>query len=319
MRRVRIALLIVMLVLLAACASRAPEQGRELLMGQCSFTAQGWQFKPCDAHEVYRLVGSKPALADLAERRTRLGSQAAFYVELSGERSGKVFALKRVSLAGRLVAEDCGQQQLFGELVALDKGVIANRRTRVCYDAKGPNVDLTRLHIDKAAAAALAKQLKQQTGPLTEFAPENEAVCQTDEQLCYVRTRRNAVLSRAVYGEPPAAAAAELKGVAWKWRATLMHDESRIAPSEPERYTLRFADGGALSLKVDCNRGAGTYRLKGRELGLDVKLLTKAACGPASLERDYLKGLNSVEAYSLDDGVLRLKLRLAAGVMEFVK
>jgi len=107
--------------------------------------------------------------------------------------------------------------------------------------------------------------------------------------------------------------------VNWKWRATVLHDETRIAPAEPGNYSLRFGDGGALSLRVDCNRGAGGYRLKGREMNLDVKLLTKAMCSPESLERDFLKGLNSVESFGVENGVLYLRLRLDAGVMEFVQ
>ncbi|OPZ59334.1 MAG: META domain protein [Deltaproteobacteria bacterium ADurb.Bin510] len=319
MRRDLILWLFALALALTACAKNVSESGGEILPGQCRQDGQNWQFKPCGAQKSLRLEGSRAIMNELAARRERLGSGSVLYAELGGDATADGFVVRRICLTGRLLSEDCGQQQLFGELVALDRGVIANRRERICYDAKGPNVELTRLHFDKAASEVLARRLKQEPPAAAEFQPEEGASCQSDEQVCYVRGRPNAVLSRALYGEPQAGAAAELKGVSWKWRATVMHDESRIAPAEPGNYTLRFGDGGALSLRVDCNRAAGSYHIKGRAMNLDVKLLTKVMCAPNSLEREYLKGVNSVESFSLEGGVLYLRLRLDAGVMEFVQ
>ena len=124
-------------------------------------------------------------------------------------------------------------------------------------------------------------------------------------------------MSRAIFGEKQAQVLSDLCGVTWKWQGTVLHDESRIEPEDSAQYTLEFKENGSLAVQVDCNRGAGSYHASDGNLNLDIKLLTKVACAPESLDREYLKDLNSVGDYAIEDGALVLKLRLDAGVMRF--
>lgn len=313
--------ILICLVALAGCVkpSIMAELGGERVSGQCRFDGQTWVIRPCGSATTYRLSASRGILDELAARRARLGvsAKAPFYAELGGSINGGSLSVSRVLLSGRQLYEECGQQQLFGELVAVDKGVVANRREGICYDKNGPNVKLTAAYIDKTAADRLAKTLKADSASKAEFAPELDASCNGGEQVCYVRGRANNVLSRAIFGEKQAQALNDLCGVTWKWQGTALHDESRVEPDDPAQYTLEFKENGTLALQVDCNRGAGSYRVKDGGLEMDGKLLTKAACAPESLDREYLKDLNSVGDYAIEDGALVLKLRLDAGFMRF--
>jgi len=321
MRKAIFSVMLFCLAILSGCVSPVAivEHGGETVSGQCRFDGQSWQFRPCGSATTYRLSASRSVLDDLSARRNRLGlaAKTPFYVELGGSINGDALKVFRVILSGRQLYEECGQQQLFGELVAVDKGVVANRRDGVCYDKNGPNVKLTAAYIDKDAADRLAKALKTAAASGEEFSLEQDASCHGGERVCYVRGRANNALSRAVFGERQAQVLSDLCGVTWKWQGTVLHDESRIEPEDPAQYTLEFKENGTLALQVDCNRGAGTYHASDGSLSLDIKLLTKAACAPESLDREYLKDLNSVGDYAIEDGALVLKLRLDAGVMRF--
>ncbi|MEZ4619795.1 MAG: YbaY family lipoprotein [Caldilineaceae bacterium] len=103
---------------------------------------------------------------------------------------------------------------------------------------------------------------------------------------------------------------AEMVGVVWQWQHAEVPD--------PTRYTLEFMTDGGVAVQADCNRGRGTYQIVGQAFFLEVLTLTRAACGPDSLDQTFLEQVNSTDTYRLEDGTLVLTLRVAPGMTTFI-
>jgi uncharacterized lipoprotein YbaY len=108
-----------------------------------------------------------------------------------------------------------------------------------------------------------------------------------------------------------------LVGITWYWRGTLMNDGGQFVPGDPTRYTLQLSPDGRVAVRADCNRGTGTYTLRGRALTVSVLALTKAACPPGSLERRFLVHLGAVAGYLFRGDDLLLGLKVDSGTMRF--
>lgn len=115
--------------------------------------------------------------------------------------------------------------------------------------------------------------------------------------------------------EQVAAAGNPLGGTVWRWQRTLMSDDSVTEPADPEAFTLEFQPEGRLVLRVDCNRGAGTYRLEGNKLRIGSVATTRAFCGPGSLDSVFLRQLERVASYLMDGEDLVLELEMDSGGM----
>jgi len=63
---------------------------------------------------------------------------------------------------------------------------------------------------------------------------------------------------------------------------------SPVVTTSEEQFTMRLADDGAIALKVDCNRGAGSYTLSGNTLSVGPLATTKAYCASAPLDDQFL-------------------------------
>jgi len=109
-----------------------------------------------------------------------------------------------------------------------------------------------------------------------------------------------------------------LAGTSWQ---LIRYEDSNGAdrrPKDPAKYTLTFQKGGRLIARIDCNRGAGTWKTDGR-LGLELGALalTKAKCGPGSLHDQIIGDWKHLQSYSMNKGHLLLLLKLDAGAYEF--
>lgn len=118
---------------------------------------------------------------------------------------------------------------------------------------------------------------------------------------------------------PPMAPEAEVRltGAVWAWQSTLMSDDARFVPDAPERYTLEFQPGGRVGMRVDCNRGSGTWTHDGNKLSFGPIALTRAMCPPGSKDTEFLRGLNQVSGYLFRGGDLVLTLKVDSGSMHF--
>jgi heat shock protein HslJ len=99
-----------------------------------------------------------------------------------------------------------------------------------------------------------------------------------------------------------------IRNIEWQWAVFQDSDspDSRITVPSPESYTLAFFADGTYYIKADCNSGSGTYTLEGNSLTLDLPAITLVACGPESMDGEFLSLLPTVEAAVIEDGKLVL-------------
>ena len=103
-----------------------------------------------------------------------------------------------------------------------------------------------------------------------------------------------------------------ITNIVWQWTSvTTKPTGETTTVSDPQNYTIIFRDDGTLSGKADCNTFSGTYSQEG---GLIITLgaSTKAYCGEASMDQQYLELLSAVVAGG-PDGQGNLALENAGG------
>lgn len=123
----------------------------------------------------------------------------------------------------------------------------------------------------------------------------------------------------SVFTHPPSQSAApNLDGSAWQLVKFQGSDDTTLTPDDKTKYTIAFADDGRLSVRIDCNRGRGTWKSSGpNQLQFDQLALTRAMCPPGSLHDQLVKYWELVRSYILKDGHLFLSLMADGGIYEF--
>lgn len=116
--------------------------------------------------------------------------------------------------------------------------------------------------------------------------------------------------------EAPAADGSALVDTSWQWLGSASASET-IAPTFPDRYQLAFQAEGKVKLRADCNTGGGSYKSDGANLGLDVAVLTRAACAKGSKSQIFVDQLNQAATYAMDGENLVITLQADAGQMKF--
>jgi len=102
----------------------------------------------------------------------------------------------------------------------------------------------------------------------------------------------------------------------WEWISFQGMDDGTLDVSDPTLYTLEIRDDGA-SIRADCNTGTGSLELEGPQLQFGPIATTMMACPDASLADRYLKYLEYVRSWVLENGHLYLSLYADGGIMEF--
>ncbi len=118
---------------------------------------------------------------------------------------------------------------------------------------------------------------------------------------------------------------ASLGGTAWQLVAIQSMDDAQgtTRVAEPARFTLRFGVDGRASLRLDCNRGSGSYAVKPAGDGSSGSLnfgpiaATRALCPPPHLDERIARDLGHVRSYLLKDGKLFLSLMADGGIYEW--
>ncbi len=117
---------------------------------------------------------------------------------------------------------------------------------------------------------------------------------------------------------------ARLAGTSWELHAIQSMDDAQGTTRipEPQRFTLRFDADGRASLRLDCNRGTGTWEAK--PAGDDTGTLTfgpiaatRATCPPPHLGERIARDLAYVRGYRLKDGNLFMSLIADGGIYEW--
>ena len=98
---------------------------------------------------------------------------------------------------------------------------------------------------------------------------------------------------------PPASLAIETNA-AWHLRSIAKADGAIHAIDDPSLFTLMLTDEGKVAARVDCNRASGGYTINGNTVSIGPLASTKAYCGTASLDSEFLTllgGETSATAY----------------------
>lgn len=122
---------------------------------------------------------------------------------------------------------------------------------------------------------------------------------------------------------PPAAASTgdggfRFEGTTWQLVQFEGGDGTLLVPDDRSKYTIAFGPDSGISVRIDCNRGRGTWRstpLSGLEFG--PLALTRAMCPPGSLHDQIVRQWPNVRSYVLKDGHLHLSLMADGGIYEF--
>lgn len=73
----------------------------------------------------------------------------------------------------------------------------------------------------------------------------------------------------------------------WNLQSLAVAGSPAVAITQGQ-FTVTLGDDGAIVLKVDCNRGAGSYTLSGNTLSVGRLATTKAYCASAPLDDQFL-------------------------------
>jgi hypothetical protein len=63
-------------------------------------------------------------------------------------------------------------------------------------------------------------------------------------------------------------ASSELIGISWKLVKIAYSDDTIYKPDDPTKYTLTFQDETQVAVRIDCNRGYGTWKSSAPQRGV---------------------------------------------------
>ena len=117
----------------------------------------------------------------------------------------------------------------------------------------------------------------------------------------------------------------KLAGTSWQLVAIQSMDDAQgtTRVANPARFTLRFGVDGRAILRLDCNRGSGSYEARAAGDGSSGSLTfgaiatTRALCPPPHLDERVARDLGYVRSYLLKDGRLFLSLMADGGIYEW--
>lgn len=96
-----------------------------------------------------------------------------------------------------------------------------------------------------------------------------------------------------------------ITSIKWLWGGYRHSDKYTLVPN-PENYTLAFFSDGTCYVKAECNSGNGSYTLEENNLTIDSTAITLMACGPDSMDPEYMGLLADIKSATIDDGQLIL-------------
>jgi len=102
----------------------------------------------------------------------------------------------------------------------------------------------------------------------------------------------------------------------WQWESTITPVE-RITVPTPERYTLFLNEDGKAEIRFDCNRGGGEYMIAAGKLSFGPLISTRMACPEGSLDGPFIRDLQRVASFFIEDRQLYLELPYDSGTMRF--
>ena len=109
----------------------------------------------------------------------------------------------------------------------------------------------------------------------------------------------------------------QLTGTVWQLEQIQYNNDEQIAAADGD-YTLEFMSNGQLSIRADCNQVLGSFTTDtSRSLSINLGPTTLAACGPDSVDTQYLQALQNAGLYFFEAGDLYIDLQADTGTMRF--
>lgn len=99
---------------------------------------------------------------------------------------------------------------------------------------------------------------------------------------------------------------AKLDGVKWELK-TLNDREVKLTDNNSEVYIQFNGAEKKVNGRGGCNRFFGNYEMDGDKLKFSPLGATRMACPDLALETEFFKALETVDTYSIKDGLLSLK------------
>ena len=128
------------------------------------------------------------------------------------------------------------------------------------------------------------------------------------------------MLTACAAGRPaPAARSRDPQSVlekTWQWESTITPVE-KITVSNPERYTILLKTDGKTQVRFDCNRGGGNYEISEGKLSFGPLMSTRMACPPDTQDTAFMRDLQRVASFFVENGNLYLELPYDSGTMKF--
>jgi uncharacterized lipoprotein YbaY len=125
-----------------------------------------------------------------------------------------------------------------------------------------------------------------------------------------------------VPADPPAARPttgstdSPLPNTSWQLVHFQRTDGSVVAPDDRTKYTIEFGDSGHVSVRLDCNRGRGSWKSTGsNELQFGPLALTRANCPEGSLHNRMVNHWALIRSFAIKDN--HLYLVVSGGIYEF--
>jgi para-nitrobenzyl esterase len=109
-----------------------------------------------------------------------------------------------------------------------------------------------------------------------------------------------------------------LAGTSWRLVQFQGGDDQVLKPDDRSKYTVQFNADGTVSVRLDCNRGRGTWKSSAPpQLELTPLALSRAMCPQMALHDQLAKQWTFIRSYLIRDAHLFLSLTADAGTYEF--
>jgi heat shock protein HslJ len=104
----------------------------------------------------------------------------------------------------------------------------------------------------------------------------------------------------------PAASLAIETNAIWHLRSMTSAGGSVQAIEDPNLFALTLTDAGRITLRVDCNRAMGGYTISASTVSIGPLASTKAYCGEASYDSEFLTLLGGDTTATSSGNILQL-------------
>lgn len=111
---------------------------------------------------------------------------------------------------------------------------------------------------------------------------------------------------------------AGLDGTSWQLVKFEGGDGTVLTPDVKGKYTIHFEKDGRFNMRVDCNRGMGTWLSPGpNQVQFGRLAMTRAMCPPDPLNDRIIKDWEFLRSYVVKEGRLFLALMADGGIYTF--